>query len=337
MNKRMISLRQSILFFVIAVAVLGIPFSTYALDKDCLTSRTYFNNCENMISYNDDNGLNGVTRYNLDAREGCFYFYINFRDDMIKEDAKDRIYFRFYISNELESIHFDVDENGMDAASAENLKSKVDVISDFYSTSCRNQGGKVVIAFELKDKEYRKLLNSIRCDYYCGSRRSYNLLDNVCLDMREKTTAKTSKTTSEKTSVQKIESQRKTEKIKNSSRTAKSDESTKFIPSKRRNTTEKNSTSASTKFNAEKHVYSEANSNSSVNDEEYWSRVISSHVSPDNQQTLDSTGNSDNRRLFIYIAVIVLGIGTVVMIYGVSGVNKNCYDRDFDESNDEKE
>ncbi|MCM1285149.1 MAG: hypothetical protein NC213_08170 [Acetobacter sp.] len=337
MNKRIISFIQSILALVIAAASIGFPFCAYALDENCLTSRTYFSNCENMITY-DDNGLSGVTRYYLDEREGCFYFYISFHDNAINDGVDDRIYFKFHISNEIESVSFEVDENGMDSSSAENLKSKINVISDFYSTSCRNKGGKVVIAFELKDKDYKKLLNSIRCDYYCGNKRSYKLLDDIYLDMRLETTTKTAKTTAEKSFAEKTETKNKTEKKENSKSTKKFDESTKFVPSQRRNTTAKSSTSHSTKFDAEKYAHSYTENDSSfANDEEYWNQVISDNVLSNKHQSLADTEVSDSNNLLIYSAVAMMSIGVIVTFYGLSRVNKNRSDGYFDESDEKKE
>lgn len=317
MKKHLAKLSSVILVLITTFSVL--PMNTYALDDSCLTSRSYWNECESIINYSDTQGLTGFAKYITDSSSGCFYFYINFCDNAIKDGANDRIFFRFNIENSKDSISFDVDGSGIDEKSGSDISQKVEVISNFDSVSTRNKGGKAIIAFELKDKSYQTELNKIKCQYYCGSSINHKVFDCIELDMRKEEATKNTTQKAEKST------QKATTTAKEKSKTAK-ESSTKFTPKKETTASAvKVSTEKATKFDAES--YSAADNAES--DSEYWSSVLeqgserSESITPTVQSEL-----SQKAKNLIIAAAVFIALGIILTLAGLAAKTKSQKPKD---------
>ncbi|MGN0534282.1 MAG: hypothetical protein ACI4IK_07960 [Eubacterium sp.] len=317
MKKQRVKLSSVILVLIVIFSVL--PIKTYALDDSCLTSRSYWNDCESIINYSDTQGLTGFAKYITDSSGGCFYFYINFCDNAIKDGVNDRIFFRFNIENSKDSISFDVDGSGIDEKSGSDISQKVEVISNFDSVSCRNKGGKAIIAFELKDKSYRTELNKIECQYYCGSSINHKVFDCIELDMRKEEATKNTTQKAEKTT------QKAATTAKEKSTSAK-ERSTKFTPKKETTaSTVKGSSEKATRFDAE--GYSAADNTES--DSEYWSSVLEQGTENIESSTPAVQSElSDRAKNLIITAIVLIAAGIVLTLAGLTAKTKSQKPKD---------
>ncbi len=216
--------------------VINIPFNVFALNSDYVfgdfKEERFWSSCPSK--HIGENQFEGNVKYIADNDEGCFYFCINFKDRKLPKDSKDNITIVFTVENSENTYLFSVDHNGITDNSTQNTASAFDICYNFDKASCSRQGGNIYIAFELKDKADRKLLNTISCEYYCGNYSTQMLFENAQLDMYEPTTTK--KSTSSKNAAAKADKSKVNNNNNNSNEmktTVKnSEKSTKFSGSK---------------------------------------------------------------------------------------------------------
>ena len=303
-----------------------------ALDDGCVLSDSFFNNADTKVIYNDD--FVSTVNYIVDSNNGCFYFKTKFTDYIMS--SSDKIYFKFTISNALETIKFDVDENGIASSTSLNTQSKVKVISDF-DIRANNYGGTVIIGFEIMEKSYRTLFNTIDCDYYCGDMRFFNVFSNVAIDMYVQQTEK-QKTTTTKTSTTKSNNKNTTtSKKETTTKNTDISSSTKFTPSKAtgEQSTARTTTTATTKFSpngfttqSETQVQSQTAEDTDLvqSDEEYWSEVLEGAQTEASSATQINTQNLSTSNLSKYIfslGIIVIIAGVSILIVGLIKREKN--------------
>lgn len=186
---------RSIVSVLICAVVLLLPFRAYALNADMVENEVYWIDKGKEIYYSGDDYFEGFSKYIADEAEGCFYLFTRFTDYRI-DNNDDNITFAFTIANDVNTYHFAVDKNGFTDATSPNTAQEIDVYYNFDESSCKRQGGGVYIAFALKNKTDKMLNNRIDCEYSCGYSRTYDIFNNVRLNMYVPTTARTTKNTS---------------------------------------------------------------------------------------------------------------------------------------------
>ena len=321
--------------FTLIFTTIFTPVSAYALDDSCITKRGYFNDCDN-ITINKD-GLNATAKYIADSDEGCFYFYMKFIDSVMSKG--DKIHFKFTISNELEAISFDIDENGFASYTSQNTLSKINAVSKFKIVTTDNVGS-AVIGFEIKDKSYRKLLNNISCVYYCGNKRFVKILNNIELDMHKETPTTIKSTTSRKHGSTK---DRKKTSVTDGAGKGTTQAVTKFVP---KNFTGTQTTAQNTTKFAANGTQSNAGAqsgtaagNASLSDDEYWNGAmadVNTEASSTSQISSQSFKTSGIAKYLLILGIIVIVAGISVIIAGVSKKdNKSHNEQDLSEDNSE--
>lgn len=181
---------------LLCLLILSAPIQSYALNEEMVEGERHWIDQEVRINYQEHSYFNGFAKYIIDSDEGCFYFFISFLDSRIDSRSNDNITLAFTITNQEHAYSFHVNQNGvLDNTTPETLKA-IDVSYNFDETSCKRQGGNIYVAFELKNSDDKKLDNTISCEYYCGFNCTYNLMENISLDMSsqqaDKTTTKKS-------------------------------------------------------------------------------------------------------------------------------------------------
>ena len=314
---------------MLIIVIICMPINALALDDGCVSQTTFFNGTDKEVI--NDYGFNATANYIADSNSGCFYIKIKFIDGIMS--PSDTNHFKFTISNSLETISFDVDENGFTPSTSRNIRDKVEVISDF-DIRPNNDGGTAIIGFEITEKSYRTLLNNISCDYYCGEKRFVNILSNIALDMYVEETTKLNSTTTKNTITKSTtKSDKKTSATTKTERTTKNSKdtsSTKFTPSKitSRQTTTR-STTGTTKFspngvttqgNAPFQAQAEEDTASVQSDEEYWSEVIEDARTVEFTQLENSSVTQINQRNFktSNLSKYILALGITAVVVGAS-------------------
>lgn len=185
----------------ICLSIVAVPFSAYAINQDLVDDEIFWIDKGNEIYYSNDDYFEGFSKYIVDEDEGCFYLFTRFTDYRIDRESNENIAFAFTIHNDSNSYFFRVDKDGLVNSYSQNTLDSIDIYYNFSEASCKKQGGGVFVAIELKNKTDRMLNNFISCEYSCGRNVTYNLINDVSLDMYVPTTAKTTvqKTTKQTT------------------------------------------------------------------------------------------------------------------------------------------
>ena len=212
--------------------VMSIPFNVFALNSDYVfgdfKEERFWSSCPSK--HIGENNFEGNVKYVADNGEGCFYFCINFKDKKLPKDSKDNITIVFTVENSVNTYLFSVDHNGITDNSTQNTVPAFEICYNFDKASCSRQGGNIYIAFELKNKVDRKLLNTISCEYYCGDYTTQLLFEDAQLDMYEPTTTK--KSTSSKDVTTKADKSKSNNNDETKTTVKSSEKGTKFSGSK---------------------------------------------------------------------------------------------------------
>lgn len=319
---RTVFLRKIIPVFI-CLSVVSFPFSAFALNTDLVDDEIYWIDKGREIHYSDDNYFEGFSKYIVDEDEGCFYLFTRFTDYRIDKESKENITFAFTIKNDANTYFFQIDKEGLINSSSKNTLNSIDVYYNFDEASCRKQGGGVYIAFKLKNDMDRTLNNFISCEYSCGLSRTYDLFDNISLDMYVPTTVKTAsqkttKQTATKSSTSSKTGRNSTKKSEVNSTKAAKESSTKFsgtgVLSSSARTAVDNSSKFSGNTKGTQSNYTGVNDDTAEYIDDYDTQIQGETVemSSDNSES----GLSRQAKLLIVIFVVLLVVGIICVIIG---------------------
>ncbi|MDE6155925.1 MAG: hypothetical protein K2F67_05755 [Eubacterium sp.] len=308
---------RKIIPLIICLSVILIPFSAYAVNIDLVDDEVYWIDRGDTVNYNSSD-FQGFSKYIADTDEGCFYFFTRFTDYRIDSDSDENITLGFTVKNDINHYSFKVNKDGIINNQGQNSLEMIEVYYNFSEASCQKQGGGVFVAFKLKNKTDRTLCNSISCEYYCGLDVSYNLLDDVNLDMY---VPETQKSTSNKATKATTQSGTKSNNTK--STTIK----------------EKNTTESSTKFSGTGDKVNTTRSNSSVKFSGSATAANTEQTDTDNLMTMnehvqmnsaesyhsinEKQSLSTSSKLLIAVFTVLFSFGLICIIIG-SVKNKNA-------------
>lgn len=320
-------------FFVCLAIIISCPLSAYALNTDLVADEVYWIDKGNEINYDRDDYFAGFSKYIADENEGCFYLFTRFTDYRIDTGSKENITFAFTIENEMNSYYFQIDKDGIVNSSSQNAIDAVDVYYNFDEASCKRQGGGVYIAFKLRNAADRVLKNYICCEYSCGLNVTYNIFENICLDMYVPTTAKSTSQKAVKQTTSKNNSSKATNKATNAtenklnaSNDAK-ESSTKFSGSGTVYSSQSSSNNTA-KFSA-----AGQSSDTQVNNEVTGTKETDSDTIRENNDSALAMSNenvkpslSQQAKMMIVIFAVLFVVGVVCVIIGLVNHKKGNAD-----------
>ena len=191
-------------FFIIAfVNIFAIDGNAYAFDGEYVDKFGKWYNKGTVIDI-DCSFVQGQFHYIMDEKNGCAYFYFAYTD-FLDEYSEDDIQLEFYVYNSINNYTFSVTNSGI---SDDTVLKNLDIYINFSNINSDSHNGRLLVGFELKNKNDKKLTNFISCNFKVSSTKSCNLVDECKLDMYVKpvTTAKKVTTTKLTTSKRKTHS-----------------------------------------------------------------------------------------------------------------------------------
>ena len=175
-------------FFIIAfVNIFAIDGNAYAFDGEYVDKFGKWYNKGTVIDI-DCSFVQGQFHYIMDEKNGCAYFYFAYTD-FLDEYSEDDIQLEFYVYNSINNYTFSVTNSGI---SDDSVLKNLDIYINFSNINADSHNGRLLVGFELKNKNDKKLTNFISCTFKVSSTKSCNLVDECKLDMYVKpvTTAK---------------------------------------------------------------------------------------------------------------------------------------------------
>lgn len=197
------------------------PNISYAINDKYLDDNNLWYDVESENSINENDMVIQV-KCVKDTDNACFYlnvYYYNSNDDIVLND--ENISLNFNINNDNSKYNFVINKNEkLDSF----INNNFNIISDFSRINNDFNNGEFVVGIEFKNKEDKKLLNYIDCDFSVNNFAKFNLLNKYEFDMYvplETTTKKvtTTKVTTTKVTTTKTTTERTNEAI--STKTAK--------------------------------------------------------------------------------------------------------------------
>lgn len=316
MKGRFMYFFRKIIPLFVCLAVMLIPFSAAAVNTDLVEDEVYWIDRGETVNYSSSY-FQGFSKYIADEDEGCFYFFTRFTDSRIDMDSNDNITLGFTVKNDSNYYSFKVGKDGILDNQGQNLSDAIEVYYNFSEASCQRQGGGIFVAFKLKNKTDRTRKNSISCEYYCGLDISYNLLDDVELDMY---VPETQKSTSNKTTKAAAQASTKSNNTKSTTSKEKNtaESSTKFSGSG-----DKLSTTASNKSSKFSGSAAAANTEQTSNEN---SVSLNESVQLHSAENYNSIGEkqslSVHSKLLIAVFAVLFSLGVICIIIGCAK-NKN--------------
>lgn len=297
--------------FFICLSIAAVPTTCFALNEDLVSDEMYWIDEDAEIIYSDEY-FNGFLKYIADEDEGCFYLCLRFTDSRIDSNCTDNITLAFTVKNDVNTYYFQVDRDGVIKSKSQNSLNSFDVYYNFDEASCKRQGGGVFAAFRLKNETDRRLNNYISCEYYCGLSCTYDLFENISLDMYVPTTVKTTAQKTTKQSTTKKNAGSTQSKTSKAAESTKAESSTKFSGS---GTVSARSGTGSTKFYADTDDTKSNTGTESITEEE-------TDVSEFEQESFaqtnvnSSTKLSRQAKLLLIIFAVLFAIGILCVIIG---------------------
>ena len=137
-----------------------------------------------------------------------------------------------YVYNSINNYTFSVTNSGI---SDDSVLKNLDIYINFSNINADSHNGRLLVGFELKNKNDKKITNFISCTFKVSSTKSCNLVDECKLDMYVKPVTTAKKVTTTKLTTSKLKEKRtvvSTVSSKTTNKTNKTKEqvSTKFVP-----------------------------------------------------------------------------------------------------------
>lgn len=218
-------------FFIIAfVNIFAIDGNAYAFDGEYVDKFGKWYNKGTVIDI-DCSFVQGQFHYIMDEKNGCAYFYFAYTD-FLDEYSEDDIQLEFYVYNSINNYTFSVTNSGI---SDDSVLKNLDIYINFSNINADSHNGRLLVGFELKNKNDKKITNFISCTFKVSSTKSCNLVDECKLDMYVKPVTTAKKVTTTKLTTSKLKEKRtvvSTVSSKTTNKTNKTKEqvSTKFVP-----------------------------------------------------------------------------------------------------------
>ena len=178
-------------FFIIAfVNIFAIDGNAYAFDGEYVDKFGKWYNKGTVIDI-DCSFVQGQFHYIMDEKNGCAYFYFAYTDFLDKY-SEDDIQLEFYVYNSINNYTFSVTNSGI---SDDSVLKNLDIYINFSNINADSHNGRLLVGFELKNKNDKKLTNFISCTFKVSSTKSCNLVDKCKLDMYVEPTTTAKKVT----------------------------------------------------------------------------------------------------------------------------------------------
>ncbi len=179
------------------------PNISYAINDKYLDDNNLWYDVESANSINKNDMVIQV-KCVTDTDNACFYmnvYYYNSNDDIALND--ENISLNFNINNDNSNYNFIINKNEkLDSFISNNFN----VISDFSRINNDFNNGEFVVGIEFKNKEDKKLLNYIDCDFSVNNFAKFNLIDKYEMDMYIPLETTTQKVTTTKVTTTKVTS-----------------------------------------------------------------------------------------------------------------------------------
>lgn len=223
-------------FFVIAfVNIFAIAGNAYAFDGEYVEKFGKWYDKGTVIDI-DCSFVQGQFHYIMDEKNGCAYFYFAYTD-FLDEYSEDDIQLEFYVYNSINNYTFSVTNSGI---SEDDILKNLDIYSNFSNINADSHNGRLLVGFELKNKNDKTLTNFISCTFKVSSTKSCNLVDECKLDMYVEPATTAKKVTTTKLTTRKLKEKRTvgstvSSKTTNQTNKTKGQVSTKFVPKQKLN------------------------------------------------------------------------------------------------------
>ena len=218
-------------FFIIAfVNIFSIAGNAYAFDGEYIDKFGKWYDKGTVIDI-DCSFVQGQFHYMTNEEDGCAYFYFAYTD-FLDEYSEDDIQLQFYVYNSINNYTFSVANSGV---SDDDILKNLDIYSNFSNINADSHNGRLLVGFELKNKDDKTLTNFISCTFKVLSAKSCNLVDECKLDMYVEPTTTTKKVTTTKLTTSKLKETRTVSSTVSSKTTKLTNKttgqvSTKFVP-----------------------------------------------------------------------------------------------------------
>lgn len=156
------------------------PNISYAINDKYLDDNNLWYDVESENSINENDMVIQV-KCVTDTDNACFYlnvYYYNSNDEIVLND--ENISLNFNINNDNSKYNFVINKNEkLDSF----INNNFNIISDFSRINNDFNNGEFVVGIEFKNKEDKKLLNYINCDFSVNNFAKFNLLNKYEFDM----------------------------------------------------------------------------------------------------------------------------------------------------------
>ena len=170
-----------ILALVVFAYISLLPIGVQALDEAYIGDGAYWYQKGECTEISND-GFEGFIKYYADEINGCVYFYVCFTDTKITSNKNEDICLGFTIENSLHKYSLSINKDGFTKLADSEAKTNINVSYDFSNFSCKNSGGELFAAIELKNKEDKKLNNKIECIYSRSQNNHITLKSDILLN-----------------------------------------------------------------------------------------------------------------------------------------------------------
>ena len=171
------------------------PNISYAINDKYLDDNNLWYDVESENSINENDMVIQV-KCVTDTDNACFYlnvYYYNSNDEIVLND--ENISLNFNINNDNSKYNFVINKNEkLDSF----INNNFNIISDFSRINNDFNNGEFVVGIEFKNKEDKKLLNYINCDFSVNNFAKFNLLNKYEFDMYAPLETTTKKVTTTK-------------------------------------------------------------------------------------------------------------------------------------------
>lgn len=305
-------------FFIIAFV------NIFAIDGEYVDKFGKWYNKGTVIDI-DCSFVQGQFHYIMDEKNGCAYFYFAYTD-FLDEYSEDDIQLEFYVYNSINNYTFSVTNSGI---SDDTVLKNLDIYINFSNINSDSHNGRLLVGFELKNKNDKKLTNFISCTFKVSSTKSCNLVDECKLDMYVKPVTTAKKVTTTNLTTSKLKEKRtvvSTVSSKTTNKTNKTKEqvSTKFVPKQKLTQSQINGSKNKKAGRKSGKKFSGSASNS-VRTTKFEYSTATATTAPKEKAVTTSTDytsypkavySKKSKNIFIFGGVLGT-IGLVLVLYGV--------------------
>lgn len=252
-----------------------------------------------------------------------FYFAYT---DFLDEYSEDDIQLEFYVYNSINNYTFSVTNSGI---SDDTVLKNLDIYINFSNINADSHNGRLLVGFELKNKNDKKLTNFISCTFKVSSTKSCNLVDECKLDMYVKPVTTAKKVTTTNLTTSKLKEKRtvvSTVSSKTTNKTNKTKEqvSTKFVPKQKLTQSQING-SKNKKTGRKSGIKFSGSTSNSVRTTKFEYSTATATTAPKEKAVTTSTDytsypkavySKKSKNIFIFGGVLGT-IGLVLVLYGV--------------------